>query len=83
MEEMIKVGKLDIANIIEDNIKAEADAITDYNNFLQCLKNSNLSKTQKEAIEKEIYEIIGDELNHQERLKMLYTMVTSIKENKE
>ena len=83
MEEDIKINKLNIANIIEENMKAEADAITDYNNFLQCLKNSTLSKTQKEAIEKEIYEIIGDELNHQDRLKMLYTMVTSIKENKE
>ena len=32
----MKVDKLGIANIIEENIKAEADAITDYNNFLQC-----------------------------------------------
>lgn len=83
MGEEIKINKLDIADIIEENVKAEADAITDYNNFLQRLKNSSLSKIHKEAIEKEIYEIIGDELNHQDRLKMLYVMVTSIKENKE
>lgn len=83
MEQETKISKLEIADIVQYNMKAEADAITDYNNFLKSLKSSNLSKTQKDIVEKEIYEIIGDELNHQERLKMLYTMITSIKENKE
>ena len=54
-----------------------------YNELLTAVKNSDLTKSQKERFESEIYEIIGDELNHQERLKMLYSLVTGIKENKE
>ena len=50
---------------------------------LQRYNNSDLSKAKKEVFESEIYEIIGDELNHEDRLKMLYSMTTGIKENKE
>ena len=78
-----KDSKFRIANLIEYNKKAEADAITDYNNFLAELDKSDLSSDKKEAIQSRIYEIIGDELNHQEVLKMLYTLVTGIKEKEE
>lgn len=78
-----KRNKLDIANLIEFNDKEEANAIVNYNELLEAVKNSDLSKSQKERIESEIYEIIGDELNHQERLKMLYSLVTGIKEQKD
>ena len=86
MEEIIeelKITSTDIANLIEDNDKDEADAIKSYNYLLEQTRKSDLSKNKKEAIESEIYEIIGDELNHQERLKMLYSLVTNIKENKD
>ena len=43
----------------------------------------NCQNLKKEKFESEIYEIIGDELNHQERLKMLYSLITGIKENKD
>ena len=78
-----KDSKFRIANLIEYNKKAEADAITDYNNFLAELDKSDLSSDKKETIQSRIYEIIGDELNHQEVLKMLYTLVTGIKEKEE
>lgn len=78
-----KRNKLDIANLIEFNDKEEANAIVNYNELLEAVKHSDLSKSQKERIESEIYEIIGDELNHQERLKMLYSLVTGIKEQKD
>lgn len=78
-----KDSKFKIANLIEYNKKAEADAITDYNNFLAELDKSDLSSDKKETIQSKIYEIIGDELNHQEVLKMLYTLVTGIKEKEE
>ena len=81
--ESIKRNKMDIADLIEQNDKDEANAIISYNYLLEALKNSDLSKSKKETIESEIYEIIGDELNHQERLKMLYSLVTGIKENKD
>lgn len=82
-EKEYKPTRTEIANLIEDNDKDEADAIKSYNFLLERLKASDLPKTEKEIIENEIYEIIGDELNHQERLKMLYSVVTKIKENKD
>lgn len=78
-----KPNKIDIGTEIQLNIQAEATAIEDYNHFLRNLKNSDLPKDQITFIESEIYEIIGDELNHQDRLKRLYSSVTGIKENKE
>ena len=84
MEEMVgKRDKMDIADLIEQNDKDEANAIISYNYLLEAVKQSDLSKGKKEAIENEVYEIIGYELNHQERLKMLYSLVTDIKANKD
>jgi hypothetical protein len=86
MEEKIaevKRNKMDIANLIEFNDKEEANAIINYNDLLTAVRNSDLSKNKVEKIESEIYEIIGDELNHQERLKMLYSLVTNIKQQKD
>ena len=83
MECSNKRTKMEIANLVEFNDKEEANAIINYNELLTAVKNSDLSKSQKEKFESEIYEIIGDELNHQERLKMLYSLITGIKENKD
>ena len=79
MEQMInewKPTKTDIATEIPRNIQ-------DYDCLLRNLRNSDLSKTQIAFIESEVAEIIGDELNHQDRLKRLYSAVSGIKENKE
>ena len=83
MECSTKKTKMEIANLVEFNDKEEANAIINYNELLTAVKNSDLTKSQKERFESEIYEIIGDELNHQEMLKMLYSLITDIKENKE
>ena len=83
MECSKKKTKMEIADLVEFNDKEEANAIINYNELLTEVKNSDLTKSQKERFESEIYEIIGDELNHQERLKMLYSLITGIKENKE
>ena len=83
MEKEMKWSATDIANLIEENDKDEANAIMSYNHLLDATRNSDLPKAKKEAIESEIYEIIGDELNHQDRLKTLYSVVTKIKENKD
>ena len=83
MECSTKKTKMEIANLVEFNDKEEANAIINYNELLTAVKNSDLTKSQKEKFESEIYEIIGDELNHQERFKMLYSLITDIKENKE
>ena len=81
--EIFKRTKMEIANLIEFNDKEEANAIINYNDLLTATEESELPKKVKERIESEIYEIIGDELNHQERLKMLYSLVTGIKEQKD
>lgn len=78
-----KKTQMEIANLIEFNDKEEANAIINYNELLTAVRNSDVPKNKIEKIESEIYEIIGDELNHQERLKMLYSLVTSIKEQKD
>lgn len=78
-----KRTQMEIANLIEFNDKEEANAIMNYNDLLTAVRNSDLSKNKVEKIESEIYEIIGDELNHQERLKMLYSLVTNIKQQKD
>ena len=78
-----KKTQMEIANLIEFNDKEEANAIINYNELLTAVRNSDVPKNKIEGIESEIYEIIGDELNHQERLKMLYSLVTSIKEQKD
>ena len=78
-----KKTQMEIANLIEFNDKEEANAIINYNELLKAVRNSDVPKNKIEKIESEIYEIIGDELNHQERLKMLYSLVTSIKEQED
>mgnify|MGYP003458527391 FL=1 len=83
MECSTKKTKMEIANLVEVNDKEEANAIINYNELVTAVKNSDLTKSQRERFESEIYEIIGDELNHQERLKMLYSLITDIKENKD
>ena len=83
MECSTKKTKMEIANLVEFNDKEEANARINYNELLTAVKNSDLTKSQKERFESEIYEIIGDELNHQERLKMLYSLITGIKESEE
>ena len=61
---------------------SDLDTTIRYTGLLEIYQNL-LSKAQKETIESEVYEIIGDELNHQDRLKSLYSLVTSIKEQKD
>lgn len=82
MDEFPKIDKkMILADEIQSNITAEADAIEKYNYLLSVIENSDVSKIKKETLQARVYEIIGDELNHQSVLKELYTLVTGIKEN--
>ncbi len=84
MEEMkIKIDKNCVATDIQQNVVAEADAIEKYNHLLELVADSDIPQNKKEVIRSNIYEIIGDELNHQTRLKELYTLITGIKESKD
>lgn len=82
-EKDFKVDKMCVATDIQSNITAEADAIEKYNALLKLVEKSDISQNKKEVINSVVYEIIGDELNHQTRLQELYTLVTGIKESKD
>ena len=74
---------LEIAKFVEFNLKAEAQAVLDYTEFLQMLDGvENVEDLDKKFIRETISEIISDELNHQSKLKMLYKTLSGIKENK-
>lgn len=72
-----------IAVLVQENNEDEAEAIKGYTNFLESLDESNIEEIDKTFIKSIIDEIIGDELNHQSRLKELYEMLTEIKEIKD
>lgn len=73
---------LEIAKAVEFNAKAEAQAILDYTEFLNLVKNSTLDDEEKVEITDIIAEIISDELNHEKKLHELYTALTGIETNK-
>ena len=74
---------LEIAKAVEFNAKAEAQAILDYTEFLNLVKNSMLDDEEKAEITDIIAEIIADELNHEKKLHELYTALTGIETNKD
>lgn len=73
---------LEIARKIQENNKDEAVAIAGYTALLKDIYNSNLEIEDKQKCNDFIQEIISDELNHQERLQELFTMLTGIEINK-
>ena len=78
-----KINYIRIATELQYNIKAEATAITDYNMLLGSIDNADIPSGQKLAIISAVYEIIADEMNHQDVLQNLYTLVTGISAKKD
>jgi len=72
----------EIAKLMEFNSQSEAKAVLDYTEMLKVTLMSSLEEADKKIIEETLKELIADELNHQEKLKMLYTMLTGIEPNK-
>lgn len=81
--EEAKITAIDMAIELQYNIKAEATAITDYNRLLDLIDKSDIPSGQKLAIISAVYEIIADEMNHQDVLQNLYTLVTGISAKKD
>lgn len=73
---------LEIAKEIQENNKDEAIAIAGYTELLKSIYSSNLDVVDKQKCNDFIQEIISDELNHQQKLQELYTMLTGIEVNK-
>ncbi len=73
---------LEIAKAIQENNKDEAIAIVGYTELLKAVFSSNLAAVDKQKCNDSIQEIISDELNHQQKLQELYTMLTGIEINK-
>ena len=72
---------LEIAKKIQENNKDEAVAIANYTELLKDIYNSDLDVQDKQKCNDFIQEIIADELNHQEKLQELYTLLTGIQKN--
>lgn len=77
------MNELELAKAVEFNLKAEAEAVKDYTDMLIINEQSSLEETDKKFVKETINEIVADELNHQKKLNMLYTMLTGIKANKD
>lgn len=73
---------LEIAKEIEFNAEAEAKAVLDYTELLNSVARAGMTDEDKKEIIDAISEIISDELNHQEKLRTLYTALTGIEANK-
>ena len=78
-----KTTVLQVSDELQCNDKEEANAIQNYNRLLDMVDKSDLPRMKKEVIQSAVYEIISDELNHQQKLQDLYSLVTGIKANKE
>lgn len=78
-----KMTALCVAHEVQENNEAEADAIKDYTKLLADIDSSVLADTDKEFCRETINEIVADEMNHQEKLTMLYSMLTGILPNKD
>ena len=74
---------LEVATQVQKNAEAEAEAVQDYTEFKQFVEVANFVEKDKKHITEVIDEIIADELNHQIKLRELYTLLTDIKPNKD
>lgn len=74
---------LEIAKKIQENMREEAQAIVDYTELLKHVKESQFDKEIQKAVEATIKEIVSDELNHEMKLRILYSALTEIKPNKD
>lgn len=79
----METKELKIATSMQANIIEESNAIIKYNSAIAEILESDLEQFEKEEIIEELEEIIGDELNHIEKLTDLYTMLTDIKPKEE
>lgn len=80
---MEETSKLEIAKLTQFNEKAEAQAVFDYTEMINQVLKSDLTEEEKQFVITTIEELISDELNHQQKLQMLYVFLTSIQPNKD
>ena len=77
------VSKSEIAEKMQFNQKAEAQAILDYTRLIAEINNSEIEEPDRTAFISTISELISDELNHQEKLFELYVALSGIEPNKD
>ena len=77
------VSKSEIAEKLQFNQKAEAQAILDYTRLIAEINNSEIEEPDRTAFILTISELISDELNHQEKLFELYVALSGIEPNKD
>lgn len=72
------MNELEIAKLLQTNLKEEAQAVIDYTDFIKNVIESELDEAGKDQIISTIEEIVADELNHQMKLGQLYVALTGI-----
>ena len=77
------VSKSEIAEKLQFNQKAEAQAILDYTRLIAEINSSEIEEPDRTAFISMISELISDELNHQEKLFELYVALSGIEPNKD
>ena len=77
------VSKSEIAEKLQFNQKAEAQAILDYTRLIAEINNSEIEEPDRTAFISTISELISDELNHQEKLFEMYVALSGIEPNKD
>ena len=75
--------KAKIAQLLQENNKDEAEAISNYTELLAIIPEFELEEDLSQELMEAITEIIADELNHQQVLNELYIKLTEIEPNKE
>lgn len=73
---------LEIANEMQSNAKAEAQAVIDYDNTIKKIMESSLNEEMRKLLISGLREIIADELNHNSKLQNFYIILTEIEPNK-
>lgn len=65
----------EVAKKIQQNVGAEAQAIVDYTELLECITEADIGG--KDELIADIAEIIQDELDHEAKLKSIYERLVS------
>ena len=73
--------ELEVAKYLLENSNDENDAIKSYDEALKFIMGAEVDEIVKQHIINDIKEIISDELNHAERLRKDYELITGIEAN--
>ena len=81
--EFNKADILAVAKAVQYNLKSEGQAIIDYTSLIDIISNSTMEQQEKDNALNIISELVADELNHEQKLSVLYSALTGIEAKKD